>query len=87
MIKTLELANDEDRASLKNLLSTNGDDEKAKIEAVKSIFDRWEVRKHANELKQAYQDQAFDALSKIAVSEERKKPLIQIANELINREV
>jgi geranylgeranyl diphosphate synthase, type II len=86
VLKALEIANDVDAKNLAILMNSPTTNEKEKIEEVKEIFDRLNVKREAELLKEAYQNKAFEALAAINVEEMRKNPLYKIANELISRE-
>lgn len=58
-----------------------------KVEAVKSMFNHLEVRQDAEKAMDYYFDLAIENLNQItSVSDEKKKPLLALANYLIKRE-
>ena len=83
LIHALEVATKSQRAELKNLLKTNPDD---KINKVLQIFRDCNVDDWAQTLKEKYLQKAFYHLEEIAVVSERKKPLKELAEYLIERE-
>ncbi len=87
VLKALELANEETATRLNGLMNTPTENENEKIETVKEIFNSLDIRREAEKLKKAYQVKAFDALDAVGVSEERKQGLVDIANQLMGREV
>jgi len=90
VLRALELGNDADRKELNDLMQTDTNSEAAeneKIEKVRAIFNRLEVKKYAEELKNAYQKTAFDHLAAVNSSEERKQILKDTAESLLVREV
>jgi geranylgeranyl diphosphate synthase type II len=87
VLKSLELSDDATAAELNQWLSTKPEDEKAKIEAVKSIFTRLEIKKHASTLKNKYLDEAYRHLDAIEISTERKQYLRLFGETLVNRNI
>ena len=82
-LQTLEVANDEQKKQIEILIETNP---ASKIEQMLSIFKACNVDAWANELKEKYYQLAMKNLEDIAVTETRKKPLMELANFLIERE-
>jgi geranylgeranyl diphosphate synthase, type II len=83
MIHALEEADNSDKKKLKELLHSNPPD---KVEQVLSIFKNCGVDAWANELKDMYLANAFNHLEDIAVTSSRKKPLLELAHYLIERD-
>ena len=82
LIRALETANPEQLKTLNVLLSSDPAD---KVEQVLAIFKACKVDAWAEDLKQKYMQEALGHLEAIAVVETRKKPLIDLANYLMNR--
>jgi geranylgeranyl diphosphate synthase type II len=82
LIHALEVANKNQKNELEALLKSNDED---KVEKVLTIFKQCEVDTWAEALKAKYLKQAFEHLETIAVTSDRKKPLIELANYLMNR--
>ena len=82
-LHTLEVANDEQKKQIEILIETNPAN---KVEQMLSIFKDCNVDAWANELKEKYYQLAMKNLEDIAVTETRKKPLMELANFLIERE-
>jgi geranylgeranyl diphosphate synthase, type II len=82
LIHALEVANKDQKNDLEALLKSNDED---KVEKVLTIFKQCEVDTWAEALKAKYLKQAFEHLETIAVTSDRKKPLIELANYLMNR--
>jgi len=61
-------------------------DNKDKIEVITNLYDRYQIRDAATVRMKYYLDQAFKALEKINTPEDRKIELVNIANQLMNRE-
>jgi geranylgeranyl diphosphate synthase type II len=82
LIRALETANPEQLNTLNAMLATEAPD---KVEQVLAIFKACKVDAWAEDLKQKYMQEALAHLEAIAVVEARKKPLIDLANYLMNR--
>jgi geranylgeranyl diphosphate synthase type II len=82
LIRALETANPEQLKALNALLTSDPAD---KVEQVLAIFKACKVDAWAEALKQKYMQEALAHLEAIAVVEARKKPLIDLANYLMNR--
>ena len=82
LIRALETANQEQLKALNALLTSDPAD---KVEQVLAIFKACKVDAWAEALKQKYMQEALAHLEAIAVVEARKKPLIDLANYLMNR--
>jgi geranylgeranyl diphosphate synthase type II len=82
LIHALEVANSLQKSRLINLLQRNDED---KVQQVLEIFDECGVAAWAESLKAKYMQEALAHLEAIAVISERKKPLIDLANYLMNR--
>ena len=67
---------------LEQLLESNDVD---KVEKVLALYNECGVPEWANNLKAKYMDEAFAHLEEIAVVSNRKQPLIDLANYLMNR--
>ena len=83
LIHALETATPEQAVVLQNLLDNNASD---KIEKVTQIFKDCKVDQWAKELKDKYLQTALQHLEDTAVVAARKKPLLELASYLIQRE-
>jgi len=83
MIHALETASPEQRAELKKIMKENSSDKVAKV---LQIFKDCKVDEWANQLKEKYLQTALQHLEDTAVQAVRKKPLIELAGYLIQRE-
>lgn len=82
-LHALEVANDEQKKQIQELINENPID---KVEQMLAIFKACNVGAWANELKEKYYQAAMKNLEDIAVTAVRKKPLIELADFLIQRE-
>jgi len=83
LIHALEAANDVQKEELNFLISENAAD---KVERVLKIFRDCNVDEWAQALKQEYLNKSLHSLEEIAVLSARKKPLLELADFLIQRE-
>lgn len=83
LIHALEVANNTDRAQIGELLHSNQPD---KVHEMLKIYDKCNVAQWSKELKEKYYKNAINHLDEIAVLSKRKKPLEDLANQLLNRE-
>lgn len=82
LIRALETANPTQLETLNTLLAADSED---KVEKVLEIFRACKVDAWAEDLKQKYMQEAMAHLEAIAVVSTRKKPLVDLANYLMNR--
>jgi len=83
-LQAMKVASGAQLEELNNLLSIN---DESKIERVLHIYRSCNVDKWAKELKQKYLSIAMEHLEEIAVISVRKKPLEELANYLMERDV
>ncbi|WP_018612229.1 polyprenyl synthetase family protein [Segetibacter koreensis] len=83
MIHALEVATNEQKEELQNIMAINPED---KVKKVLSIYKSCGVDEWARSLKEKYVTEAFQHLEDIAVLSVRKKPLQQLASFLVQRE-
>ncbi|MGG9971969.1 polyprenyl synthetase family protein [Ferruginibacter sp. SUN002] len=83
MIHAFETASAEQLATLKKLMTDNPSD---KVEKVVQIFNDCKVGEWAQQLKEKYLQTALQHLDDVAVLSNRKQPLVELANYLIQRE-
>ncbi len=83
LIHALETASNDQKEQLNSLLKEKADD---KVNRVLKIFRDCNVDEWAIKLKQQYFENALHHLDEIAVTSARKKPLLEIANFLIQRD-
>ena len=81
---TLDVAPEEQRKALYNLMQGQASD---KVQQVLAIYKACGVDAWANTLKEQYLQKAMEHLEAIAVVSTRKKPLKELADFLIQRDV
>jgi geranylgeranyl diphosphate synthase type II len=84
LVQALEKANAEQRRSILDLLSHSKSD---KVERMMDLFRATGVDKAAEQAKQAYMESAYFHLGSIKVPEERKNPLRELADYLLERKI
>lgn len=83
LLHAMEVADAEQQAKLTRLMTENSDD---KVAQVLLIFEACGVDSWANALKEKYLQTALQHLEDIAVVSARKKPLLELAEFLVQRE-
>ncbi len=83
LIRALETASGATLAELNSLLSSNPAD---KVSRMLKVYDECGVSAWTNELKMTYYEKALQHLEAVAVVSSRKKPLMDLADQLIQRE-
>ncbi len=83
LIHALEVATAEQKIQIQQLITNNPED---KVDQMLAIFKACNIDAWANELKDTYLQTAFKHLDDIAVTSVRKKPLMQLAEFLIQRD-
>ena len=85
LLKTLELCKDQDRAQLNNLLLETNMPEDEKVQKVIAFYEKYGVRKIAEELMQTYFNAAMQSLKKVEVNELKKQNLSDLAQAIYTR--
>ncbi len=83
LLHALEVANEQQQKHIRELMSTNPPD---KVEKMLAIFKECNVDEWANALKEKYVQVAMKHLDDIAVVSIRKKPMLELAEFLIQRQ-
>lgn len=86
LIQALLRANNEQRAQLDAWLSRTEYDEEEKIQAVTRLYNEMNIAQVAQEKMDEYYQRALKCLDSIAVCEEKKRPLRQLADALMKRQ-
>lgn len=86
-LKALELseANNMDKELLLKSLTEAKNDPQYYISALRCIYDRYKIKEYADLLIEKYQKEAMSIFDELSISSERKLPLINLLNSLINR--
>jgi geranylgeranyl diphosphate synthase, type II len=84
-LKSLELAEKDDKEVLTKYFSSTNFDRKEKEEAIKAIYHKLNLKAIAQQLMQDYNNKAMESLDKIGVDNQKKQTLIHFANKLMHR--
>jgi geranylgeranyl diphosphate synthase type II len=85
MIKTLELANDIQKAELDKWMQTTTFNPEDKISAVINIYNEVGVKTRCENKMREYYDNAMRSLEKVSVEKEKKNELINLVHDLMYR--
>ena len=85
LLKAFELANEFQKDELAILL--NEEDAEFKVAAVRNLFDSIGVKEICKGIMQEHYSIAKEALAKINIPNEKKKPLLELAAYLMDREI
>ncbi|HAI75854.1 MAG TPA: isoprenyl synthetase [Microscillaceae bacterium] len=86
LIKALEMATGDTATKLQHWLSQKQFDPQEKVRAIKEIYNNLGIETLTKQKIQSFFDIAFTQFDRIHVSDERKKPLKQLMQDLIERE-
>jgi len=86
LINALDKADPATRANLESWLSDNNRPDELKIAAVTRIYNNLKIKELCILEMKKHQKKAFEALAQVSVPESRKAILIQLANELTDRD-
>ena len=84
-LKTLELGNDDDRRQLIEFTNSTSLNESEKVTQVKLLFEKTNAATATKKEIERYTAKAFDALSALNISEEKKDTLRAFGQQLMNR--
>ena len=85
LIEALRLAQDKDLDTLQQYLGNNDVEPQEKIDAVRNVYNNIGIDKLCREKMEEYYNAAISCIEEILVPEERKTPLIKLAQSLMNR--
>jgi geranylgeranyl diphosphate synthase type II len=86
LVKAMEKASGEQRRLLQELLRSEDADPETKVRKVISLYDELNIRHITETQARDYINKAFGFLQKVAVDEERKKEITDLAASLIGRD-
>lgn len=86
LLEAINLANVEQKSELKFCLNGVLSDEE-KVRRVKALYDQLKIPQLSQLKMKAYFDRGMEALAKVNVAQEKKQPLIDIAEELMYRNI
>lgn len=83
LLKAQQAANTEQAKAIEELLSTSEGD---KVARMRDLYQQTEADKACREATNSYSEKAFNCLEEINVSSDRKQPLLELANYLLQRD-
>lgn len=86
LLKALELANGTQKATLENWINKTEFDSEEKVTAVRGIYDEIGIKALTLAKMDEYFQKGFNALNSLDIPQEKKQPLTDLANYLIDRE-
>ncbi|MEZ0452574.1 polyprenyl synthetase family protein [Sphingobacterium thalpophilum] len=86
LVKLMEVIAPADRPHMEQLLQSTVDTRPTKVADMLALYDKYEVRKSADELKDNYTQKAFEKMEALDVPKQRKEALLVLANSLLVRQ-
>lgn len=86
LLEAMNLANEEQKLELKSCLDGELSDDD-KVNRVKAVYDQLKIPQLSQLKMKAYFDRGMEALAKVNVAQEKKQPLMDIAEELMYRDI
>ncbi len=86
LVKLMEVIAPADRPHMEQLLQSTVDTRSTKVADMLALYDKYEVRKSADELKDNYTQKAFEKMEALDVPKQRKEALLVLANSLLVRQ-
>jgi geranylgeranyl diphosphate synthase type II len=87
LLKAFELADTDTERELNRLLELDGSQETEKIEGVKKVYNKLNIKDLANDLKNEYQKKAFEDLDSLGVKNEGLNVIRKLSEDLLVREI
>lgn len=84
LLKLKELANEDDLATIEK--QSKNPNIQEKINKITELYSRYQIREFANVEMKKHADIAFNTLDALDVPQDRKAELVQLSNQLMNRE-
>ena len=85
LIKSFDLAGNDERKELDYWLGQNGINNEEKITSVISLYNKLGINDEAERSKKVFMEKALSHLEQVKIDPERKKVLIEISDKLLNR--
>ncbi|NBG65127.1 polyprenyl synthetase family protein [Acidiluteibacter ferrifornacis] len=86
LLEAMNLANEEQKLELKSCLDGELSDDD-KVNRVKAVYDQLKIPQLSQLKMKTYFDRGMEALTKVNVAQEKKQPLMDIAEELMYRNI
>ena len=86
LIEALRLAQGKDLHTLQQYIGDNDCDPREKVQVITEVYNNLGIDKLCHEQIEKYSQTAFSCMDEILVPEDRKLPLIALAQSLMNRD-
>ncbi|WP_343569562.1 polyprenyl synthetase family protein [Sphingobacterium sp.] len=86
LVKLMAVISDDDRIVLQGLLDTSIENAPSKVADMLALYEKYEIKSAADELKDSYTQRAFEKMEALNVPNERKEALLVLANNLLVRQ-
>jgi len=85
LLKALELAEETDKVEISTWLDKTEFDPNEKISAIIRIYNKLNIQSYIKQEMETYTNKAFSALAAISIDDDKKLPLLKLAESLLNR--
>ncbi|MDR3010202.1 MAG: polyprenyl synthetase family protein [Sphingobacterium sp.] len=86
LVKLMEVISADDKPSLERLLEASMETAPSKIDDMLALYEKYEIKTAADELKDIYTQRAFEKMEALNVPNDRKEALLVLANNLLVRQ-
>ncbi|MGJ1438846.1 MULTISPECIES: polyprenyl synthetase family protein [Sphingobacterium] len=86
LVKLMAVISDDDRIVLQGLLDTSIATAPSKVADMLALYEKYEIKSAADELKDSYTQRAFEKMEALNVPNDRKEALLVLANNLLVRQ-
>ncbi|MNK13127.1 (2E,6E)-farnesyl diphosphate synthase [compost metagenome] len=86
LVKLMAVISDDDKIVLQGLLNTSIANTPSKVADMLALYEKYEIKSAADELKDSYTQRAFEKMEALNVPNDRKEALLVLANNLLVRQ-
>ncbi|WP_336836939.1 polyprenyl synthetase family protein [Sphingobacterium siyangense] len=86
LVKLMAVISDDDKTVLQGLLDTSIATAPSKVADMLALYEKYEIKSAADELKDSYTQRAFEKMEALNVPNDRKEALLVLANNLLVRQ-
>lgn len=86
LVKLMAVISDDDKIVLQGLLDTSIATAPSKVADMLALYEKYEIKSAADELKDSYTQRAFEKMEALNVPNDRKEALLVLANNLLVRQ-
>ncbi|MCS4168248.1 polyprenyl synthetase family protein [Sphingobacterium paramultivorum] len=86
LVKLMAVISDDDKTVLQGLLDTSIETAPSKVTDMLALYEKYEIKIAADELKDIYTQRAFEKMEALNVPNDRKEALLVLANNLLVRQ-